>query len=1176
MAFKPTKSQDNAINAKGNILVAAAAGSGKTAVLTERVVKMLADRENPVSADRLLIVTFTNAAAAEMRSRIEARLYLECQKNPDDVFLMKQKQLIQSADICTIDSFCINLVRENFEKCGVAPDFKIGNRARLDELSQKAMSETMTELLKNNTDDFSKLLELTGCENDETNLVSAVQKIYTYSRQLPFPERFIASLKKPYITPFDKNHSWYKSAFLLAEEYIKNIRAYIEELTEESVKMSIDSKSYLQYAEKAALVTDALLEGLNNSGWNEFKELLSTASFPSLPRAKEKGDPYVNAAKETKKKASDTLKELSLLFRQTEEEIQNDILELKGAIVLFCDTVNSFAEKLFNEFNSDGNFDFYNTEQLALSLLCECDECGNISIRDDANELVCRYDEVLVDEFQDVNDLQNLLFYALSNKEKKLFAVGDLKQSIYGFRGSNPKNFLYKKNCYKDYDLFKEQDVPKKIILSDNFRSSKGVCEYVNFFFSLMLNGELGDFVYDKSEQLNAAAEYPETDEIAAKMLLVDMAETENEDKLLAYEAKAIAKYILDTVNSEKPIIKSKEGALKSAKFEDFAILVNALKGKGDIIAETLEENGIPVALNSSVYTETAEVSLMLALLKIIDNPRCDSELLAVMLSPIFNFTPEELAVLRTEFRSGDIYSAVILAAEKGNEKAREFRSKLAEMRAKAVAEPLDSLVNYLLNSTGVLDYMTALSGGNLRRNNLLSLVSYAKDYSSVSGGSVGEFVKFMLTASPETFKSASSVGGNSVKIMTMHSSKGLQFPICIIAGNSSAFNNADSVSRVLFNDTEGITFKFYDEGKKETVRSVGHILTAKKAAVNTVEEKMRLLYVAMTRAEDILVMVSSSKNLENTVNRIGKNIILGIKGSWLKETNNINDWLVSAALVHKNGQKLRSLCDTEIATVEHESLLEIIKYTDEELNFNIKLQSEETDIKADEDIAEAVLSNISFVYPYESLKGVQAKASASVVANKEESVKFGFTERPAFMLNSGLTAAERGTAVHKVMQFIDIKQKPSVKDEVERLVEYGFISEAEAEAIDVSIIERFFESNLFTRIMNSKGYKREMRFMTEMPAIRLDNTLVGAAADTPVIIQGAVDLCFEEEDGIVVVDFKTDRTDNPETLKETYAEQLNIYAKACTKIFGKEVKQKILYSFALSKEIIVFTKNEI
>lgn len=1168
MAFKATVSQQNAIDAKGNILVAAAAGSGKTAVLTERVVKMLSDKQNPVSADRLLIVTFTNAAAAEMRSRIEARLYEECQNHPDDVFLIKQKQLIQGADICTIDSFCINLVRENFEKCGVAPDFRIGNRARLDELSKKAMSDTMSELFKNNDSEFKKLLELTGCENDEANLVSAIEKIYTYSRQLPFPKRFISSLEKPYIMPFDNNHPWYKSAFLQAEEYIESIRNYIEELTEQSVKMRVDSEAYIAYAEKAALLTEALFEGIENSSWNEFRELLSTASFPSLPRAKEKDDPYVNAAKETKKKASDTLKDLSLLFRQSEQEIQDEILELRGAVMLFCSTVNGYAKRLYNEFNTDGNFDFYNTEQLALELLCACDDEGNISIREDANELINRYDQVLVDEFQDVNDLQNLLFYALSNKEQKLFAVGDLKQSIYGFRGSNPKNFLNKKNIYKDYDLFKEQDVPKKIILSDNFRSSKGVCEYVNFFFSQMLNGELGDFVYDDSERLNAAANFPETDETAAKMLLVDMSESEDDDKLLVYEAKAIAKYILDTVNSKKPIINSKDGTLRNANFEDFAILVNALKGKGDIIAETLEQNGIPVALNSSIYTETAEISLMLALLKVIDNPKSDTELLAVMLSPIFNFTPEELAKIRAEFTNGDIYSAMISAAENGNQKALEFRKKLSDMRVKSVAEPLDSLINYLLNSTGILDYMTALSGGSLRRSNLLSLVNYAKNFTSVSGSGIGEFVKYMQNASPETFKSVGNSGGNSVKIMTMHASKGLQFPICIIAGNTSAFNSTDSTSRVLFNDNEGVTFKYFNESLKETVRSVGHMLSAKKATVNTVEEKMRLLYVAMTRAEDILVMVSSSKRLETTINRISKNIMLGIKGSWLKSTNNINDWLISAALMHKDGETLRKISDTEINIIEHNSNLEIIKYSDAELEFTAESDITTAENKADEEIASAIFRNINFVYPFESLKGVQAKASASVVANKEESLKFGFTERPSFMLNSGLTAAEKGTAVHKVMQFINMDAKPLVKDEIDRLCEYGFISESEAEAIDTKLIERFFDSDLFNRILNSKGYKREMRFMTEMPAIRLDETLTGIAADTPVIIQGAVDLVFEEEDGIVVVDFKTDRTDNPDTLKQTYREQLNIYAKACEKIFNRKVKEKILYSFALSSEI--------
>ncbi len=1165
MAFSPTKMQKMAIETDGNILVSAAAGSGKTAVLVERVIRKLTDPVNPISADRLLIVTFTNAAAAEMRSRIEKRLNEEAAKHPDDIALLKQRHLIAFADICTIDSFCIKLVRENFEKCGVEPDFKVSDGSTQTSLSSLVMSQIMGEQFLLGDGAFNKLLELTGCEYDEKNLADTIERLYLYSRQLPFPENFLNNLALPYKENFTTGNAWYDAALQLAKIKLDEARSYVEKMAQAAMYVQKNSDKCIAYSETTSRIIDELFKTASGGNWDEFYDLVHSASLKSVPAAS-KEDHYADIFKDNKKQVSNTIKQLCEIFSQNREGMENTVRSYLPAVNKLIELINDYGKRLFEAFKSENSFTFYNTEQMALNLLCKY-ENGEVVMREEGSFLAQRYDEVLVDEFQDVNDLQNMLFYVLSNYDEKLFVVGDVKQSIYGFRGSNPDNFLNKKQSYLPIEEASGKE-GKKIILSDNFRSRKGVCETVNFLFSLLMAGQRGKIIYDKDERLNAAGEFPESDAPAAELLVVDMAESESDDSLLENEARAIAEYILSVMNEGAVI--SDNGTLRNAKYSDFAILLDKIKDKASVIAEILTSYGIPVGFSAQGFLETTEISTVMSLLQVIDNPQNDVELLCVMMSPIFGFTAEEMADIRAAHKKGNIYSAVISAAANGNQKAAKFLEDIAELRRQATALPLDRLISLLINSTDILNLMSAMSGGRQRAANLFSLIKYASDYSAGGRNGIYGFIRYINSLPETSFKSASLGGENCVKLMSMHNSKGLQFPVCIIANLASQINNADSIGRVLFSEKLGIAFKYFDEETALDTRLLGHALISNEAAAKTLEERMRLLYVALTRAQDRLCMVCSLKDAEKRLKKINNSLSADypyITGDFLDSSRTMGDWILAAALLHPDCDKLRYIAESNIEPINAAEPLKLT-YINRVGYASTNNSERTTEFAPNAEYVKEIAENMEFVYPGEELRFIQAKSSVSAIANSAESERFAFTEKPAFMLKNGISATERGTATHAVMQFVNMDGKPDIAAELERLVEWQFITEQQAQSVDVKAINAFFDSALYERIMRSKEFRREMRFLTEVEAGKLDASLSDSAKNAKIIVQGAVDLCFVEDDGVVVLDFKTDRVDSMTALAESYSEQLGIYAKACEKIFGKPVKEKILYSFCLSESI--------
>ncbi|MDO4607855.1 MAG: helicase-exonuclease AddAB subunit AddA [Clostridia bacterium] len=1164
MAFNFTDMQKAAIDTKGNVLVAAAAGSGKTAVLVERVIKMLCDSNLGVTADRLLIVTFTNAAAAEMRSRIEKRLYDEIQRDPDNTALIKQKYLLSNADICTIDSFCIKLVRENFEKCGIEPDFKVSDGTTQGDIYKSVMKSLIADYIESPTDDFVRLLELTGCEFDESRLTDLINRIYLHSQNMPNPKSFITGLLKPYECKFAAGNAWYDMAFTAAQKRFEDISLYIKKMTECAPYTAKNTEQHISYAQKLCGDIDVLCAATNTLDWDQFADAISGFKFDRAP-AGDKTDPFTLGFKDSQDKIKKCIKELETVFFAHSDEVSKFIAQDYNAVKLLCDMTQRYTDMVFEAFSAENSYTFSQIEQLALNLLCDLSGDA-VVIRDTANALCERYDEVLVDEFQDVNDLQNMLFYVLSNREKNLFVVGDVKQSIYGFRGSNPDNFLSKKNSYIPLNEACQDDA-KKIILSDNFRSRKGVCNTVNFFFSNLMAGQAGSIIYNQEERLNAEGKFPESVAATSELLLLDKFEMDDNTDTL--EAQKIAEYI-KSVMGEGAVITDGD-ALRPARYGDFAILLDKARDNAAIIAQTLTEQGIPVSMGGESYLESIEIATVMSLLQTIDNPKCDVDLLSVMMSPLFGFTAEDMATIRINCKNGPLYSAVLAFSKSGDKKTSDFINTLTALRQDAAVLSVDRLISKLIHSTDILNQMSALAGGKARRANLFTLIKFAKSYNDLSQGGIYGFLRYMKSLPEKSFKSAASGSEDAVKIMTMHASKGLQFPVCIIADLSSQFNRDDSINPILFTQKGGIAFKYYDEKLGYDVNTLGHILMSNTAKSKTVAEKLRLLYVAMTRAVDRLCLVCSVKNLEEKLTKLSLKLSDSkpyISRPLLEGSLTMGDWILSCALLHSCGKKLCDYADIKVTPTKDDSDLSIKIFNsfDKQDDEN-KAQSDIDAPECDLQIAQKIKSNAEYVYPFEELRFLQAKASVSRLVHGAEDDRFAFSEKPAFMAGDKLLGAARGTAVHHIMQFINFEKEVNVPAELDRLVEWKFITKQEAVSADIKAIEHFFESDVYKRILASSNVYREKRFLTEIPAGRFDKKMQGIDGAN-IIVQGAVDLCFEEPDGIVVLDFKTDHQDDPQKLKDYYAEQLNIYATAVEKIFNKPVKEKIIYSMYLGKGI--------
>ncbi|MEE0945687.1 MAG: helicase-exonuclease AddAB subunit AddA [Acutalibacteraceae bacterium] len=1162
MKLELTKQQQAAIDEQGSILVSAAAGSGKTAVLVRRIIKALTRKENPVRADRILVVTFTNSAAAEMRARLEKGINDYCAENPDDKAAFKQKLLLQSASICTIDSYCISLVRDNFQKAGVAIDFKIAEENELEAIKEKAIAGVFERYFATNDKTFVALLDAFGAIYDEKSLSDAIKSIGEVGMNMPFPEVWLEKMRNRYESgsfAFWRSEAISEAGVYLgrAVRYINAAEKYLS--ADESVK-----SAYGPSMESAGNRTEKIERVLKNGEWDNAYGLLNAFafdSFSSLKNSKENKNAVCVAQLRDFAKAQ--LEKAASLIYECEQTVQKHYETTAPLSALMFVIAKEYYEELEAMLFKKGIYSFSHIEHKAFELLCEYKN-DEIMLKDGAEEFINQYDEIFVDEYQDVNDLQDKFFYYLADKGKHLFVVGDVKQSIYGFRGANPENFLSKQNTAVDYREAKDNEI-KSIILDANFRSKAGICDSINFMFDRIMTKQFCGIDYSATERLTPKATFPELSIPSAEFHLID---TKGENEKNA-EASYIADYILKVMNSGKVIRDKETGELRNARFSDFAVLVRYLKPVSKALVSEFIKRKIPVSYTKEGFLEAREIKIMLSLLSVIDNPTLEIELLSVLMSPFFRFTPDDVARVRIKSRKTNLYSAVVSAAEDGNEKCLNFLKIIGDFRKYSAVMPLSKLITHIYDVTDFTDVAALMSDCQSRIANLNYLVRLASDFEASGNYGIAAFREHLIRLGDGKLKGAVMNGGaDSVQLVTVHYSKGLQFPVCIFAFTGSGFNNKDQRKSLIIDTDYGISFKYYDEAEGGIVPIDKKLLSAflKKKQL---KEELRMFYVAATRAEDRLVITAAKKNPEAVLSKLSSKLSAaddGITEDIYSTANCYADWIIPCMLLHPDGQSLRKTADYEMETEQKNQMLITIGENKE------AVESVEERIQTVNDNAvDSICERLDYKYPFEELRNVQSKAAVSVLAKGEQTqAQYDFTALPAFLSSTGLTPAQRGTAVHKIMQYMDFAAaKTDFQKEIERLCEWEYITEAEAQ-VDTLHIRNFVESELFDRITASKDLRREMKFLSFTSADKIQPDLPEHLKNEKIVIQGAVDCVFVEDDGAVVVDFKTDRVKREKQLIDSYAMQLDIYAQACEKILDMPVKEKIIYSLVLDKCIVV------
>ena len=1161
MAFEPTREQELAINTSGSIIVSAAAGSGKTAVLVERVIRMLTNKAKPVMADKLLVVTFTNAAAAELRLRIEKRLDEELAANPDSLLLQKQHILISNAKICTIDSFCIDFMRENFERIGISPSFKIADNVVLNTLQKQALSETFNYYFDSKDTEFLNLFNFLGDDYDDSTLQKTVHSVFEFSRHMPFPKIWFNGLLEEY-----KNHAegrseeWFcavlKSVAGLAEDALIEINQGLKllELNEEAYEKY--GPNLLYYSEKVG----EILRLAKENKWNEIFAVISAFKAPAFKRlSADSKTREVELAVAFRDNAKKIVAKMKPIIYATKEEAAADLAYMYPFICKIVEIVLNFEARFYAALKENDLITFYIAEQTVIELLAK-EENGRLVAADDVSYFTEQYDAVLVDEYQDTNTLQDTLFNILSNSGEKLFCVGDIKQCIYKFRGSNPLNFLAKKQNAKNVEEKEENDM-LRIDLGCNFRSRKEVCEFVNSVFSKLVYTETSDFEYDEKEMLVPKAKYPDNNVLKVENHFVDYNELlQNSDvtfeSKLEAEAYVVADIIEELVNKE-PFLRDGD-LLRKARYGDIAILIRSMRGKDEYYINALKDRGIPVSVSVGELIDSDEVNTLISLLKVINNPSDDIAILTLLTSPVFMFSMNELAEIRAGHKYGSFYSSMLASAKGGNKKSADFIKSISVLRRRSTVLPIGVLIDEIFEETNILNIYSSKENGEIKRLNLLCVQNLSVEFDEDKNKDISSFLKFFQELDNRDF-SISAGSNNGVKIMSIHKSKGLQFPICIIANTTNKFNERDIRDNVIVSEEHGFSCTYYDDLGVKKDNTVLRTLMKVEEKRNLLAEELRVFYVALTRAEEKLITLSTYDSLSDELAR--KKQLLEITDSnkrvaysLFKRNNCYADWLCEALLMDG------------AVTDDNEQIFVHKKVN----SFTVKADVEEVKTcEINQDNVHKLKEIYSFKYPYEELLSLQAKASVTDIVHKADEKQYRFTTRPAFMQAKGLSSAERGTAMHKVMQMADFEScKLNLDEELLALYESLVLSQAEYDALDKELFKKFFGSELCRRIINSKTVKREMKFITEFAAGEISEGLSEACAKEPIVVQGAVDLLFIEGGEIVIVDFKSDRNKNEYELISAYENQLKIYAKACSKLMGLPVKEMLIYSYSLGKEI--------
>lgn len=1153
-----TESQKHAISARGsNIVVSAAAGSGKTAVLVERVIGLITDKYNPVDVDKMLVVTFTNAAAAEMKSRVSKRLNDMLLENPNDTNIQRQISLLPSAKICTIDSFCINLVRENFFNLDIDQDFNIMDESERKLLEQGIAQELVEELYEQDNEQFKALVEMLSSTKSDKPLCEAIIGLNSYIMSQAFPFEWLDTACEMYNPAKSLNDS-------LLKDYVFNeLRLALElclELTQLSkASLDKDDELYDKYRDmvdsEQAMFTN-VLNTLNSGSWDDTKSAVEAISFASTPYKRgytSPAKPVITGNKDLYKNIvkSDILP----LMCVDSSEYEQDCKTVYPIITYLIDIVKEFHNRLIEQKKELNSYTFGDVEHFALALLYTKNESNEAVKTPLAKEYEANFVEILVDEYQDTNSAQDTLFEFLSNGQNR-FVVGDVKQSIYRFRLAMPSIFNNRRNDCEPYSA-ESNASNKRIILDKNFRSRRGVCDFTNFVFSHLMSNRVGELEYNEDEYLNYGADYQNSNAPSVELHLVEPGEEENVDEC---EARRIAELIQNKIDSKEQI---KDGdTTRDIRYSDIAILFRAPKNRLPIYSKILAEYGIPsFANNKRNLFENSEITILLSLIRVIDNPVQDVPLLATLMSCFYGYTPDDIARARIENRANNLYSSI---ASYGGIFER-FLTDIERYRKYASSMSVENLLLQIISETSYLSVISAMGNQEQRKLNVLKLVEIAKRFDNGENVGLTAFVRYVdqIISSGLEIESASlaSAGEDSVMLMSIHQSKGLEFPVCILASTCHSYNRDDSRQQIQINNELGIGVKVHNEELLYRYDSLQRRVICDQNNYAQMSENLRVLYVAITRAKEQFISFYSNKDIAKHINNLSKKIIDGkLHPSIVRDITCDGDMLLACSLLHKDASSIRELCDIEIKTDIYADFDLSIVFDDAK---NDEIELEDVIIPADLQLVSAIKERLGFSYDRLELCNFSSKRTASSLDDKEHSFEFFASSKPAFLNTAGLTPAQRGSAMHAFMQYCNYDSaRNDLEAEINRLVEKSYLTVEQADSLDRTKLNRLFDSSFANRMFSSNKIHREIKLSSFVNASELENT----SFDDSILVQGIADCVFEENGELVLVDYKTDRVDSEQELLDRYKNQLMFYKSAVSKTLQMPVKEVMLYSFYLDK----------
>jgi ATP-dependent helicase/nuclease subunit A len=1182
-----TQAQEKAIMARDcNLLVAAAAGSGKTAVLVERIIQLVL--KDNIDIDRMLIVTFTQAAAGEMRERISRALQLELESGPEkEMELRRQLKLLSQASISTIHAFCTDVLRRYFHLVNIDPGFRIADSMESDLIKMETLEDLFEAEYAKATPVFLNLVEAFGSSRSDQSLQELVLKGYEFAQCKPYPEKWLQEKAEDFNLLLEEfpDCIWVKT---LSEQITVQLQA-AGQLFQQALKLCYRPGGPEVYADALLddiRITEELLKTSEDNIFNLYDKLHSI-THTRLPRAGKETD---NSLKEQVKELRNEARKLisrvhsEFLFKEP-EQLWCDLNNTYPLMQEFCRLVLSFSEEYQHRKAEKSLLDFNDLEHYALAVLSDAEA---------AAEYRDKYQYLFVDEYQDSNEVQETILNCIK-RDNNLFLVGDIKQSIYRFRLADPTLFIQKMEDYQSL----EDRLNQRIDLSINFRSRAEILNGVNYIFSGIMSPQLGEITYDEQAALYPGLENQDGQEVPIEVYLIDKNHNSEEDDELAQvgdaeiEAHLAAQKIKELLG--QPIYDYKMGDYRSLEYRDMVILMRSTRNWITTFWDVLAAEGIPVYADlGSGYFEASEITLILNLLRLIDNRRQDIPLLSVMRSPITNFTTDELIEIRIQSQASTYYEAVAIYLKEHNDdlslKLQKFMEDLARWKQAARYLPMDEFIWKLLRETGYFYYATAMPGGRQRQANLKALLDRARQFQDSSVKGLFNFIKYVdkIQARSGDMGVARILGENEnlVRIMSIHRSKGLEFPVVIVAGLGKQFNLSDSSARILFHKDLGLGPRYVNTELRSYNETIARASIKNKIRLENLSEEMRILYVACTRAQHKLLMLGSLADLEKSTQKWSK----GMGPFNLSRGKNLLDWIGPALMRHPDGNYLRELAG--VFWAEEELPDDISKWhiniigrsdigsTDTKINEMRAAFQEKVEKNKASDYHELVFKRLQWQYPFQQAERIPSKVSVSLIKEGKGNTALMGIEMPALLTrprfiegHQELTPAQKGSVMHFVMQhldFQDVKDQKAILKQVENMVERDILLIDEARAVNVGRIYKFFCSSLGQRVLKADEAGREVPFNQLRPATEIIGDTV--STDEKLLVQGVIDLFFYEEDEIVLIDFKTDYiTDNNRAeLISYYRPQLKLYQEALESIQGKKVKASYLYFFGIDEAILV------